>query len=182
MRFSVALSTRFRPALLSSSRTAAALLFSAAGACVQAQITIPPVPAPTVTTSVESDGALNWKTGDGASYLVPAAEVPGFLAALSIVDRITMPHDAYNSTFKSTWTFLHEQHWVFDTDPFGMNQFGHPYQGATMFAFARSSGVPFWQSLVYNNVGSFIWKMAGETDLPSINDQVATGIAGAFLG
>ena len=51
-----------------------------------------------------------------------------------------------------------------------------------MFAFARSAGVPFWQSLTYNNTGSFIWKMAGETDLPSINDQITTGTAGALLG
>jgi len=29
---------------------------------------------------------------------------------------------------------------------------------------------------------AFIWKMAGETDLPSINDQITTGTAGALLG
>jgi hypothetical protein len=106
----------------------------------------------------------------------------GFLAALSVVDRITIPHDVYDSTLRSTWEHLHEQHWVWDTDPFNMNQFAHPYQGAMMFGFARSTGVSFWQSLAYSNAGSFIWKMAGETDLPSINDQLTTGTAGALLG
>jgi len=125
---------------------------------------------------------LDWKTGAGGSYLIPAAEVPGFLTGLSIVDRITIPHDVYDSTFSSTWEHLHEQHWVFDTDPFNINQFAHPYQGSMMFGFARATGVGFWQSLIYSNVGSFIWKMAGETDLPSINDQLTTGTAGALLG
>jgi hypothetical protein len=36
--------------------------------------------------------------------------------------------------------------------------------------------------LAYSNAGSFIWKMAGETDLPSINDQITTGTAGTLLG
>jgi hypothetical protein len=187
MHFPVALSILSRAVLSAPRRIAAALVPFAIAAGVQGQITVPPDPlfsgpAPSVAASVGSGGALNWTTGDGKSYLIPAAEVPGFLAALSIVDRITIPDNVYDSTFDSTWEHLHEQHWVFDTDPFGVNQFGHPYQGATMFAFARSSGVSFWPSLIYNNVGSFIWKMAGETDLPSINDQIATGIAGAFLG
>ncbi len=181
MPFPDALSRRFWPIPNRRGRAAAALLLLAMAAGVHAQTALSD-PAPFSATPVASDGALNWKTGDGKSYLIPAAEVPGFLAALSIVDRITIPHDVFDSTLKSTWGFVHEQHWVFDTDPFSMNQFGHPYQGATMFAFARSAGVPFWQSLIYNNTGSFIWKMAGETDLPSINDQITTGTAGALLG
>jgi hypothetical protein len=35
---------------------------------------------------------------------------------------------------------------------------------------------------VQANVGSFIWKMAGETDPPSINDMITTGQAGSLLG
>ncbi len=130
----------------------------------------------------QPDPVLDWRTGAGKSYVIPDYEVPGFLATLSIVDRITIPHDVYDSTFSSTWTHVHEQHWVFDTDPFNINQFAHPYQGAMMYGFARSTGVSFWQALIYGNVGSFLWKMAGETDLPSINDQITTGTAGALLG
>ncbi len=129
-----------------------------------------------------NDTGPNWKTGEARIHVVPTIETPAFLAALSIYDRIAMPHDVYNSTLSSTWEHVHEQHWVFDTDPFNINQFAHPYQGSMMFGFARSTGVSFWQSLIYSNVGSFIWKMAGETDLPSINDQITTGTAGAVLG
>jgi len=143
--------------------------------------------AQTTTTSVSlpppPEGQVHdWQTGADKSYVIPAYEVPGFLLGLNLVDRVTIPHDVYDSTLSSTWTHVHEQHWVFDTDPFNVNQFAHPYQGSMMFGFARSTGVSFWQALIYSNVGSFIWKMAGETDLPSINDQITTGTAGALLG
>jgi len=51
-----------------------------------------------------------------------------------------------------------------------------------MYGLARSTGLNFWESLAYSNVGSFLWKMAGETDPPSINDQITTGNAGSLLG
>lgn len=51
-----------------------------------------------------------------------------------------------------------------------------------MYGLARSSGLSFWESLAYSNAGSFLWKIAGETDPPSINDQITTGNAGSLLG
>src|SRR5258706_10819467 len=51
-----------------------------------------------------------------------------------------------------------------------------------MYGLARSSGHGFWTSLIHANVGSFIWKMAGETDPASINDMITTGQAGSLLG
>ncbi|MBK5276712.1 MAG: DUF3943 domain-containing protein [Desulfuromonadales bacterium] len=130
----------------------------------------------------------SWETGANRSYLIPALEVPGFLGLLNVYDRIVYPDQTqdgkkvYSSTFSSTWDHLRKQNWVFDQDPFNINQFSHPYQGATMYGLARSSGLNFWESLAYSNVGSFLWKMAGETDPPSINDQITTGNAGSLLG
>jgi hypothetical protein len=130
----------------------------------------------------------SWETGANKSYLIPALEVPGFLGLLNGYDRIFHANDTqdgkkvYSSTFSSTWEHLSKQNWVFDKDPFNINQFAHPYQGATMYGLARSSGLGFWESLAYSNVGSFLWKMAGETDPPSINDQITTGNAGSLLG
>jgi len=130
----------------------------------------------------------SWETGAGKSYLIPALEVPGFLVLLNIYDRIAYPDQmqdgkkVYSSTLSSTWDHLRKQNWVFDQDPFNINQFAHPYQGATMYGLARSSGLGFWESLAYSNAGSFLWKMAGETDPPSINDQITTGNAGSLLG
>ena len=130
----------------------------------------------------------DWETGANKSYLIPALEIPGFLGLLNIYDRLAYPDQTedgkkvYSSTFSSTWDHLRKENWVYDKDPFNINQFGHPYQGATMYGLARSSGLNFWESLAYSNVGSFLWKMAGETDRPSINDQITTGNAGSLFG
>ncbi len=72
--------------------------------------------------------------------------------------------------------------WVVDNDPFATNQFLHPYQGSMYHSFARSAGLNYWQSLGYAMLGSALWEIAGETTPPSINDQIATGIGGTFLG
>ena len=122
------------------------------------------------------------------NYLIPAAELTGFLAVLNAYDRVAYANDVedgkkvYNSTLATTWDHLREQRWVHDRDPFNVNQFGHPYQGATMFGWPRASGLGFWTSLVYSDVGSFAWEMAGETTPPSINDLITTGQAGSLLG
>lgn len=120
--------------------------------------------------------------------LLPAEEILGFLAFTNIAARIMYANETqdgikvYSSTFASTWDHIRTQRWVHDIDPFNTNQFQHPYQGAMMYGFARSSGHGFWPSLVYSNIGSFVWKMAGETDPPSINDIITTGQAGSLLG
>ena len=50
------------------------------------------------------------------------------------------------------------------------------------WGFARSAPIGFWESSAYTFLGSFVWEVAGETTKPSINDQVASGIGGSFLG
>jgi hypothetical protein len=77
---------------------------------------------------------------------------------------------------------LHRSAWVFDNDPFSVNQFLHPYQGSMYHGFSRSAGLNFWTSMGYTFVGSALWEIAGESTRPSKNDQVATGIGGSFLG
>ena len=127
-------------------------------------------------------------TTHGRSKLLPAAEIISFLTLLNVFDRYAYPNEyqdgkkAYAVTFQSAWDHLRQQRWVHDQDPFNVNQFGHPYEGATMYGLARSSGQGFWKSLVYADVGSFAWEMAGETTKPSINDLITTGQAGTLLG
>ena len=48
--------------------------------------------------------------------------------------------------------------------------------------FARSAGFNYWESAGYTFAGSALWEIVGETTQPSINDQVASGIGGTFLG
>ena len=127
-------------------------------------------------------------TSSGKSVVLPVAELAGFLTLLSGFDRYAYANQiedgkkVYSSTLRTTWDHLRQQRWVHDPDPFNVNQFGHPYQGATMYGIARSSGHGFWTSLIFSDVGSFTWEMAGETDPPSINDLITTGQAGSLLG
>ena len=93
----------------------------------------------------------SWETGANKSYLIPALEIPGFLVLLNVYDRFAYSDQmqdgkkVYRSTFTTSWDHLRKQHWVFDQDPFNINQFAHPYQGATMYGLARSTGLDFWE-------------------------------------
>jgi len=131
---------------------------------------------------------LSWETGARKSYLIPALEIPGFILGLNAFNRLAF-HDekengkrVYSSNFSTFWNHLIHGPWRYDTDGFHMNQLGHPYQGSIYHGFSRSAGLDFWESLGYTFVSSFLWETAGETTNPSINDQVASGIAGSFFG
>ena len=47
---------------------------------------------------------------------------------------------------------------------------------------ARSNGHGYWPSFAYTFAASALWEIAGETTPPSRNDQIASGLAGSFLG
>jgi len=116
------------------------------------------------------------------SYLIPALEVPAFVLGLNAVDRLIFPDSSdfdvdWDSIGKNLRTAPH-----FDQDPYNVNQLGHPYQGSIFYGIARSTGLDYWESLLYTLGGSFLWEAAGETTRPSINDYVATGIGGTFVG
>ncbi|MGE5739640.1 MAG: DUF3943 domain-containing protein [Betaproteobacteria bacterium] len=118
--------------------------------------------------------------GDAKSYAIPAAEVFGFAFLLNQVNRHTDGTD-FDSNTSTIRRNLHSS-WVVDRDPFAVNQLGHPYQGSMYHAFARSAGLDYWESLGYAFAGSALWEIAGESTLPSRNDQINTGIGGSFLG
>lgn len=135
-------------------------------------------PQPKVGVSEETVTGETW--GDN-SYAIPAIEVVTFEATLNLCDRALLERGTYDSTW-STFTRNLRMSPVVDSDSFQINQLYHPYQGAMYFGFGRSAGLSFWQSLMYSVVGSEIWETAGETTFPSFNDQIASGIGGAFLG
>jgi len=118
--------------------------------------------------------------GEQPNYVLPIYEVIGFNLLLNLYDRHVYG-DEYKSTLASIRRNLHSS-WVVDDDPFSINQLYHPYQGATYFGFARSTGVDYWKSLAYSIGGSAMWEIAGETTPPSRNDLINTGIGGSFLG
>jgi hypothetical protein len=115
------------------------------------------------------------------SYAVAAADIVGYEFLLNQFDRHFISYKVFGSDFESIADNLTGK-WVYDKDPFKTNQFAHPYGGSIYHGFARSAGLTFWESFGYDVAGSALWEIAGERDPPSINDQITTPIAGAFLG
>lgn len=137
--------------------------------------------APTAFAAKEPEPVLHWGAGDGRSFAIPAAEVVGFEFLLNRLNHYTLDASIYPSPISNLRQNLHHK-WVVDNDQFATNQFLHPYQGATYQGFARSAGLGFWESAAYTLGGSLLWEEAGESTFPSVNDQVASGIGGLFLG
>ncbi len=114
------------------------------------------------------------------SYVIPALEIVTFDALLNVFDRLVLGSE-YKSNLSTIRRNLRRS-WVEERDPYAINQFGHPYQGSVYHGFARSAGLNYWESLAYTFAGSALWEIAGEATQPSRNDQIASGIAGTFLG
>jgi len=136
----------------------------------------------------ETTKVMSWETGTGKSYLIPALEIPAFIILLNSYDRHAYPDEVedgkkvYDTDLSTFWDHVVHGPWGVDRDGFVMNQFNHPYQGTLYHGFARSTGLNYWESLLYDNLGSFLWETGGETTHPSVNDQVASGIGGSFFG
>jgi len=115
-------------------------------------------------------------------YILPALEIIAFDVLLNRVNNtFDKSTDDYAVTMGS-WKRNLKSSWVIDRDPYETNQIGHPYQGAMYHMFARSAGMSYWESAAYTFGGSVFWEIFGETTTPSRNDQIASGIAGSFLG
>ena len=108
-------------------------------------------------------------------------EIVAMDAAINFAGRLLLDPAVFEVTPDSIRRNLRGP-WVVDDDPFQINQFGHPYQGAMYHGIARSNGLSYWPSVAYTFAGSALWEIAGETTPPSRNDQIASGIAGSFLG
>ncbi|HTM61543.1 MAG TPA: DUF3943 domain-containing protein [Burkholderiales bacterium] len=115
------------------------------------------------------------------SYAIPAAEIVAFEFLLNRIDKRIYGEGDYAVTTGTIKRNL-QHSWVVDDDPYKINQLGHPYQGSIYYGLARSAGLGFWESFGYTFAGSALWEYAGETTLPSKNDQIASGVAGSFLG
>ena len=115
------------------------------------------------------------------NYVAPALEILGFDMLVNLVNRRYSGSSDYDSNLSTIRRNLRSS-WTVDHDPFRINQLGHPYQGSMYHGFARSSGLNFWESSAYTFAGSVLWEIAGEKTRPSINDQIASGIGGSFLG
>ena len=83
--------------------------------------------------------------------------------------------------FSSWWENL-RYGFEWDDNAFGVNQIGHPYQGANYFTAGRSNGLSFWESAPLAALGSATWEYFGETHKPSVNDLINTTVGGIAIG
>ena len=150
--------------------SAVLLLFAATANYAQAQAE---APAPT---------REELKLEPSRDLLLPVYEIVGFDILVNRVNRCCgTGRDDYAVTMDSIRRNLHSS-WNVDSDPFKVNQLGHPYQGSMYYGFARSAGFDFWESTGYALAGSALWEIAGEKTPPSRNDMVSTGLGGSILG
>jgi len=115
------------------------------------------------------------------NYLLPAAETFGLNLFVWASLRYIMQAD-YARIGTRTMSNNLKTGFVWDTDDFWTNQFSHPYHGGLYFTLARSSGLNFWNSLVYPVGGSLMWELFMENEPPSINDFIITPTSGIILG
>ena len=137
--------------------------------------------APTAFADEKPRPVLSWGEGEGRSYLVPVVDIIAFDYLLNQYNRYLTDAPDYDVTDGSIERNF-KGSWVYDSDPFDINQFGHPYQGGMYHGFARSAGLGYWTASLYTVLGSAAWEVLGETTPPSMNDQFTTGFGGSLLG
>ena len=115
------------------------------------------------------------------SFLVPALEIVAFDFLLNRYNRRFSGSSDYDVTGASIRRNLRGP-WVVDNDPFKVNQFAHPIQGSLYHGAGRATGLSYWEASALTFAGSAWWEITGEKTPPSRNDQIASGIAGSFLG
>jgi hypothetical protein len=162
----------------------AALALSTVAPDIRAQPTsdATPVAAPAPAAAASSSVFRETPVPSGEkSYWIPAAEVVTFDLLLSNFNRATCDCDDYDVSWDTIKRNL-QGPWVVDNDPFSVNQFAHPYQGSLYHGAGRSMGLGYWESAALTFLGSAWWEITGEATPPARNDQIASGIAGSFLG
>ena len=115
------------------------------------------------------------------SVVLPALQIIGFDLLLSNFNRRHSGSSDYDVSAASIRRNLRGP-WVVDNDPFSINQFAHPYQGSFYHGAGRATGLSYWEAAALTFAGSAWWEITGEKTPPSRNDQIASGIAGSFLG
>jgi len=84
---------------------------------------------PTVGLAQDRKGyVLDWDSGTGKSYVIPAAEIVGFIAALNAFDRLAIDEETYGTDGNSIWKNLHTAP-EFDKDPFRYGVIPEPLVG-----------------------------------------------------
>lgn len=89
-------------------------------------------------------------------------------------------HSTFRISPETMWRNFGRAQW--DVNRFGMNQFGHPYNGGLYYNAGRSNGYGLIPSAALAVIGSYMWECCFEAEPPSINDLVNTSLGGVSFG
>ena len=167
--------------LLGSWSAVAQPVESAADSAAPAASAASAASGPSTLSGMSAISSAATASAPARSYAIPGFEIVGFDFLLSRYNRHFSGSPDYDVSWGSIRRNLHGP-WVVDNDPFKVNQFAHPYQGSLYHGAARSAGLNYWEAAAYTFAGSAWWEITGEQTPPSRNDQIASGVAGSFLG
>ena len=83
------------------------------------------------------------------SPFIVLGEIFGFNGFVWAWDRYVLDKD-YARTGPSYWKRNFKEGWEWDHNHWAINFYGHPYQGATYYNFARGAGYGFYASLLFS--------------------------------
>lgn len=113
--------------------------------------------------------------------IVPFIEVFALNAFVWGWDRYVIDKD-YAEVTPEIWQRNMREGWQWDDNHWGINFFGHPYQGTYYFVAARSAGFSFYPSFLFAALGSWEWELFAEREYPAPNDFITTSVGGALYG
>ncbi|HID39058.1 MAG TPA: DUF3943 domain-containing protein [Calditrichaeota bacterium] len=132
-------------------------------------------------TSLTPDPALVEKYNPDKSPWTPFAEAISINIALNLFNNYVTGATYARISFESIRNNF-KGGWDWDADNLITNMWGHPFQGAIYYNFARSSGYGYWTSLGVTAFGSWQWEFFMEIEPPAINDFIMTTFGGAMYG
>jgi hypothetical protein len=134
------------------------------------------------TEYIKSSPEENIILHENNDFLTPAIETFGSNIFVFMLNKYALGNPSWTKiSFKTLKNNL-THGFVWDSDGFEMNLLFHPYSGALSFTAARSSGLSFWNSVIFPFAGSLMWELAMETELPSSNDLINTTTSGIVIG
>jgi hypothetical protein len=137
---------------------------------------LPPISIPELTGRREDGDLDGWRR-----VALPAVEVVGLNVTMMTWNRYVGESNWAHVSWDTIGSNLRHE-WVLDNDNLWINNFGHPYMGTYAQTAARTAGLGFWASTLYPIAMSTQWELAGETEPPSLNDEITTPMAGIVLG
>ena len=115
-------------------------------------------------------------------FLTPAIETFGSNIFVFMLNKYAIGNPSWTKISFQTFKYNLSHGFVWDSDGFEMNELFHPYSGALSYTAARSSGLSFWNSVIFPFAGSLMWELAMEAELPSSNDLINTTSSGIVIG